>query len=97
MNFDQAVFEMNLVQAEDIKAPATIVINFEDGKHRYSASLYAPDYYKEKEETLRTVKRAWEYACHSDEDMLYSIASIVIDYKGEANEKEKTINKKITA
>ena len=72
------------------------MITYEDEGKEYTASLDAPFYYKEREGTLKTVQRAWGYACHGDKDMLYSITSIHVEYPGEKkNGKQK--NKRISA
>ena len=96
MNFDQAVFEMSLEAKEARKLPANIVISFEARGKKLSASLRAKNYYRDTEGTLATVKRAWECYCRGDEDKLYGITSIVINYEGADDGKEES-DKRITA
>ncbi len=96
MNFDQAIFEMSLSDTGEItKAPANFIIKFEGSESGF-ATLKAPRYYRDKEGTIATVKRAWECFCRGDEDKLYGITSISIDYEGAADGKANK-NKRLTA
>lgn len=98
MNFDQALFEYSLTAQGGIpKAPANFIINYEIGNKKCNATLYAPYYYKDKEGTEKGLKRAWGYACHGDEEMLYSITGISIDYEVEKDGRKETQDQKITA
>lgn len=94
MNFDQAIFEMSLTAEEVKKTPANIIISFEVKNAIQTASLIAPKYYKDKDGTLATVKRAWECFCRGDEEKLYSITGIKIHYEGSEYAKEE---RRITA
>ena len=97
MNFDQALFEYNLHEKEDMKAAANIIINFDNGRaDKGYTTLKAPRYYRDKAGTMATVKKAWEYVCGSDESKLYSITSIEVIYEGSDNG-EKENSKRITA
>ena len=89
MNFEQALFEYSLKAGEVLKAPANIVIYFEEGNSESTASLRAPKYYRDKEGTMNTVKRAWECFCRGDKEKLYSISSIDITYEGAENGEEQ--------
>ncbi len=62
----------------DKKTPATIWIEYNMG----SASLYAERFFKEKEKTKATVKRAWETFCRGREEYLSGITRIDILIKG---------------
>ena len=91
MNFEQALFEYSLTDAEELKSPATFVIAFKGGY----ATLEAPWYFKDKEGTIETVKRAWEKYCNNNQTKLSSITSINIVYKDK--KEKKAINRRISA
>ncbi|ADL35999.1 hypothetical protein bpr_II059 (plasmid) [Butyrivibrio proteoclasticus B316] len=79
MNFDQALMKMK--QEEPCKEPVNIVITFDSKEYggKGFTTLQAPRYYKEKEQTMAVVKRAWECFCNGSEEKLNSITGISVE------------------
>ena len=98
MNFDQALFEYSLLADEELKKTANIIIRYNSKKKgKGFAELKAPKYYKDKSNTMATVKRAWECFCNGSEEILYSIENISIEYKEESGGSKDKQNNRIPA
>lgn len=96
MTFDEAILKLEEPAAsEDKNKPVMFVIRFKGRQSGY-ATLVAKRYHRDKEETIKTLKRAWECFCRGNEDKLESITSISIEYERAADDK-RSKDKRLSA
>ncbi len=91
MTFDEAIRNA-VTYGDDTKGGATFYISYEGNRNRGYATLLAQYYSREKEETIATVKKAWERFCKDDPEKCQSITKIeiVTDCALEKTGKKKT-------
>ena len=77
MTFNEALKDVkHYVDKDD--ASVDIIIRFTTSEGEGSASLTAKKYFKNQAETMMTVKRAWEYACRSNNERVSGVTAIEV-------------------
>ncbi len=76
MTLDNAIQKMK-EDEQELKRPE-IAIYFDTFEESGVATLEAPRYYKEREKTLDTVRRAWDYFCNGNPARVKSVVRIEV-------------------
>ncbi len=91
MNFSEAL-EQAYINGNIGNAPVEMTIYFEDIEEGTGyATMYAPKFYKNAQNDISSLKRAWDYCCRGKKGMEDSITEI----KFVPINEEKIQNKKI--
>lgn len=77
MTFNEALEDIKNY-ADITDTSVDIIIRFKTSAGEGSASLATKKYFKDRAETMMTVKRAWEYACKTDSERENGVTVIEI-------------------